>query len=159
MTKQEKLDIKLLMTGIKDSLLSGQWDNIVEEFPFILQHNDDIEDDIVVEPPTTELPSVERGKRSIRASSEDCDNDHEIEKAFSIIQSRYAVTFAPINGVACGVEAYVGAYVYEKQMFYRHYSDYGEDGALAFCRNEDEAAYLRTLGYKPLSELWKNQCN
>lgn len=160
MTKQEKLDIKLLMTGIKDSILDSQWDNIVEEFPFILQHNDDIEDDIVVEPPTTELPSVERGKRSIRASSEDCDNDPDIEDAFSTIQSRYNITFAPIYGIAIGVEAHVGAYVHEKQMFYRHYSSsFGGDGAIAFCRNEDEAAYLRTLGYKPLSELWKNQCN
>lgn len=160
MTKQEKLDIKLLMTGIKDSILDSQWDNIVDEFPFILQYNDDIEDDIVVEPPTTELPSVERGKRSIRASSDDCVDNSDIDSAFETLKDRYNITFDPIKGVAMGVEQYVGAYIRTGEIYFRKYSDsFGGDGALAFCRNEDEAAYLRTLGYKPLSELWKNQCN
>ena len=160
MTKQEKLDIKFLMTGIKGSLFSEQWDNAVQEFPFILQHDDDIEDDIVESPTQTETSSIELGKRSIKASSDDCRDDSDIYSAFETFKYRYKITFDPIKGVAMGVEQYVGAYIRTGEIYFRKYSDsFGGDGALAFCRNKDEAAYLRSLGYKSLNQLWIDECN
>jgi hypothetical protein len=155
MTKQEKLDIKLLMTGIKGSLFPEQWDNIVQEFPFVLQEDEDIDDDAIVKEADNDYTGgnpIEKGEKSIYKKSEYVANNYSaFERYVHAIASAYEVTFQLISGVAKGVEEHVGFYVNSKEAFYRPHSR--TDGAISFASNEDEAAYLRSLGYVSLKEL------
>lgn len=153
MTKQEKLDIKLLMTGIKGSLFDEQWHNIVNEFPFVLQDDDDIEDDCLIpeELIITNEDPVSIGRKSMKRKSELAMDNLQLEAAVRDIRQAYGVTFDLIHGVAIGHEQAMGFYVNSKQTFYRPYS--GHDGAIAFASNENESAYLRSLGYVSLKEL------
>lgn len=152
MTKQEKLDIKFLMTGIKDSLFPEQWDNIVQEFPFVLQDDDDIDEDAVIpDVVITSHDPVRRGKGLMMRKSELAKNNEDLSAFTRDVQQAYGVTFALIHGVAQGYEEAVGFYVRSGEVFYRPYSN--NDGAISFASNEDEAAYLCSLGYVSLKEL------
>lgn len=153
MTKQEKLDIKFLMTGIKGSLFPEQWDNVVQEFPFVLQEDEDIDDDaITIEDVvvTSDSPVI-RGRESIKKKSTSAQNNEDLSAFTRDVQQAYGVTFALIHGVAQGYEECVGFYIRSKEAFYRPYSN--NEGAISFASNSDEAEYLRTLGYVPFKEL------
>ena len=153
MTKQEKLDIKLLMTGIKGSLFPEQWDNIVQEFPFVLQDDEDIDDDVII-PEELEITNdnpIVRGMASIRKKRDIAGESVWLTKFVDEVSKLYGVEFALILGVAQGEEENVGFYVQSKQAFYRPYSS--DDGAISFASNEYEAAYLRSLGYVSFKEL------
>jgi len=159
MTKQEKLDIKLLMTGIKDSLFPEQWDNIVQEFPFVLQDDEDIDDDaITIEDVvvTSDSPVI-RGRESIKKKSTSAQNNEDLFAFTRDVKKAYGVTFSLIHGVAQGYEECVGFYIHSKEAFYRPFS--ANDGAISFASNEDEAAYLRSLGYVPFKELKDAESN
>lgn len=152
MTKQEKLDIKQLMTGIKGYLFPEQWDNIVQEFPFVLQDDEDIDDDaITTDVVVTSDDPITRGRESIKRKSEIAQNNEDLSGFVRDVQHAYGVTFNLIDGVAQDYEEAVGFYVNSKQAFYRPYSSH--DGAISFASNEDEAAYLRSLGYVSFKEL------
>jgi len=159
MTKQEKLDIKLLMTGIRGSLFPEQWDNIVQEFPFVLQDDEDIDDDaITIEDVvvTSDSPVI-RGRESIKRKSQLAQDNDDMYLFTIHVKNVYGVPFAPIDGIAQGHEKYVGFYVHSKSAFYRPFS--ANDGAISFASNEDEAAYLRSLGYVPFKELKDAESN
>lgn len=149
MTKQEKLDIKLLMTGIKGSLFPEQWDNAVQEFPFILQDDGDIEDDVLIKEETKLNLTGEESMR--KKSNKISDLGDTIYDCVSEIESQFDVTLQLINGVAQGYEKNVGFYVRSDEAFYRPYS--ATDGAISFASNYDEAEYLRSLGYVSLKKL------
>lgn len=155
MTKQEKLDIKQLMTGIKGSLFPEQWDNVVQEFPFVLQEDEDIDDDAIVKEADNDYTGgnpKDKGEKSISKKSDYVANNYSaFERYVHEIASAYGVTFALIHGVAQGYEEAVGFYVRSGEAFYRPFS--ANDGAISFASNSDEAEYLRTLGYVPFKEL------
>jgi hypothetical protein len=152
MTKQEKLDIKLLMTEIKDSLFPEKWDNVVQEFPFVLQDDEDIDDDAITsDVVVVSGDPVARGKESIKRKSQLAQNNEDLSAFTRDVQIAYGVTFALIHGVAQDYEEAVGFYIHSKQVLYRPYSSC--EGAISFASNKDEVAYLRTLGYVPLNEI------
>ena len=152
MTKQEKLDIKLLMTGIRGSLFPEQWDNIVQEFPFVLQDDEDIDDDAITSDVvvTSDNPVI-RGKKSINKKSQLAQNNEDLRAFTRDVQNAYGVTFQLIHGVAQDYEESVGFYIRSSEAFYRPHSS--SDGAISFASNSDEAAYLRSLGYVSFKEL------
>lgn len=159
MNKQEKIAVKNSLLKIKESLFRDAWEDIVEDHPFVIQDDDDIEDDaeIIVQSLSTEDNPIFRGRESIKIKSIKASNRHDLESGVEKAASIYGVTFALINGVAIGEEANVGFYVNSKQAFYRPYSTY--DGAISFASNEDEAEYLRSLGYVSFKELKDDGCN
>ena len=158
MTKQEKLDIKLLMTGIRGSLFPEQWDNIVQEFPFVLQDDNDIDDDaITTDVVVTSDSPVIRGRESIKKKSTSAQNNEDLSVFTRRVGQAYGVTFSLIHGVAQGYEECVGFYIRSKEAFYRPFS--ANDGAISFASNEDEAAYLRSLGYVSFKELKDAESN
>lgn len=158
MTKQEKLDIKFLMTGIRGSLFPEQWDNIVQEFPFVLQNDDDIDDDaITTDVVVTSDDPVTRGKESIKRKSQLALNNEGLSAFTRCVWQAYGVTFSLIHGVAQDYEQAVGFYIHSSEAFYRPYSS--SDGAISFASNEDEAAYLRSLGYVSFKELKDTDSN
>ena len=155
MTKQEKLAVKSSLLRIKDSLFRDAWEDIVEEHPYVLQDDDDIEDDILI-PEELIITNAGQdpvyiGKLSMKRKSELARGNAKLNVAVDNIKEAYGVTFQLIHGVAEGHEESIGFYVNSKQAFYRPYSSY--DGAISFAADDNEAAYLRSLGYVSLKEL------
>jgi len=157
MTKQEKLAVKNSLMTIKDSLFSDAWDEIVSDHPYVLQDDEDIEDDFIAqEDNPQEDNAVLRGKMKMASRSENISSNID-DYCCNISTVWDNVTIAPILGVAQGEEDGLGFYMMNSEVFVRRYSS--ADMALVLTRVEDEKEYLKSLGYVNISELFDNQSN
>ena len=156
MTKQEKIAVKFLMKGIWGSLFPEQWDNIVQEFPFVLQDDDDIEDDFIAqEDKPQEDNAVSRGRDKMRSRRQDIGGRYGIEEYTDKLKHIWgSITLDPIDGVAIGEEQGLGFYMYNSQVFVRPFTD--RDMAMVITSDEDEKEYLKSLGYVNIKELFIN---
>jgi len=155
MTKQEKIAVKNSLVSIKDSLFRDAWEDIVSDHPYVLQDNDDIEDDFIVkEDVKEEDDAVLRGKRKMASRGENISSNID-DYCYNISTVWNNVTIAPIFGVAQGEEEGLGFYLNNGQVFVRQYSS--EDMALVLAYDKDEQEYLKSLGYTNISELFTKQ--
>jgi hypothetical protein len=157
MTKQEKIAVKNSLMSIKDSLFSDAWDEIVSDHPYVLQENDDIEDDFIEqEDNPQEDNAVSRGKMKMAIRCENIGSNID-DYCYNISTVWNNVTIAPIFGVAQGEEEGLGFYLNNGQVFVRQYS--ATDMALVLAHDKDEQEYLKSLGYVNISELFDKQNN
>jgi hypothetical protein len=159
MTKQEKLAVKNSLMTIKDSLFSDAWDEIVSDHPYVLQDDEDIEDDFVVQDKPIEINPVSIGMMKIQQRRDSIRGSTyiEMENRVLSIASTLGVTLQLIEGVAQGNEEGLGFYMQNSEVFVRQHSS--ADMALVLTRVEDEKEYLESLGYTNISELFDNQSN
>ena len=158
MTKQEKIAVKFLMKGIWGSLFPEQWDNIVQEFPFVLQDDDDIEDDFIAqEDNPQEDDDVSRGRDKMMRRRDDIGGTCGIEPFIYELKRKWGLddVIEPIDGVAQGKEEGLGLYLYNSNVYVRPFSD--KDMAMVITDDSDEKEYLKSLGYTNISELFTKQ--
>lgn len=152
MTKQEKLDVKFLLLGIKGSLFDEQWQNIVNEFPFVLQDDDDIEDDVLTD--TQDVPQVpawEIGKRKMidrRSGFNHNDIEHAVDRVVGFWGTEAYVQ--PLDAFVVEEEHGMGLYFKPSNTFVRSTNG---GGGIVNTSDKDEQAYLLHLGYKRFSDL------
>jgi hypothetical protein len=155
MTKQEKIAVKNSLMSIKDSLFRDAWEDIASDHPYVLQDDDDIEDDFIVkEDVKEEDDAVLRGKMKMASRGENISSNID-DYCYNIRTAWDNVTIATILGVAQGEEGGLGFYMMNSEVFVRQYS--ASDMALVLTRDEDEKEYLNSLGYTNISELFTKQ--
>lgn len=156
MTKQEKLAVKNSLMSIKDSLFRDAWEDIVGDHPYVLQDNDDIEDDFIAEEDNTqEDNAISRGRDKMWSRRRDIGGRYGIEEYTDKLKHMWGhITFDPIEGIAQGEEEGLGFYMYNSQVFVRPFTD--RDMAMVITLDEDEKEYLKSLGYVNIKELFIN---
>ncbi len=155
MTKKEKISVKNSLMTIKDSLFSDAWDEIVSDHPYVLQDDDDIEDDFIAqEDKPQEDNAVLRGKMKMASRGENISSNID-DYCCNIRTVWDNVTIAPILGVAQGEEGGLGFYMMNSEVFVRQYS--ASDMALVLSHDKDEQEYLKSLGYTNISKLFTKQ--
>jgi hypothetical protein len=152
MTKQEKINVKRSMLLIKDSLFSDQWETLTEEHPYVLQDEDDIEDDVLAIVETPEQYRWKVGKEKISGRSAKIIHE-ELASIVESLSEMWGNNIQRLNGCAIGTEYGLGFYVTASTTFL--YLDGSIHGNIVVTNGDkDEAAYLRHLGYRSLVELW-----
>jgi hypothetical protein len=156
MTKQEKIAVKNSLMTIKDSLFRDAWEDIVSDHPYVLQDNDDIEDDFIAEEDSQqEDNTVSRGIYKMRTRRQDIGGRYGIEEYTDKLKHMWGLNvFDPIDGIAQGEEEGLGLYMYNSQVFVRPFTD--RDMAMVLTSDEDEKEYLKSLGYVNINELFIN---
>jgi hypothetical protein len=159
MTKQEKIAVKNSLMTIKESLFSDAWDEIVSDHPYVLQDDDDIEDDFIAqEDNPQEDNAVLRGKMKMEKRKDYVGGRFGIEPYIDKLKDKWGLggdALDPIDGVAIGEEEGLGFYMYNSQLFVRPFSSY--DMAMVITSDSDEQEYLKSLGYTNISELFTKQ--
>jgi hypothetical protein len=157
MTKQEKITVKNSLMTIKDSLFSDAWDEIVSDHPYVLQDDDDIEDDFIAqEDNSQEDNAVSRGRDKIMRRRDDIGGRCGIEPFIYELRYKWGLddVIEPIDGVAQGEEDGLGFYLYSSRVFVRPFTD--RDMAMVITDDSDEKEYLKSLGYVNIKELFIN---
>jgi hypothetical protein len=156
MTKLEKITVKNSLMTIKDSLFSDAWDEIVSDHPYVLQDNDDIEDDFIEqEDNPQEDNAVSRGRDKMMSRRDDIGGRCGIEPFINELKWKWGLdVLDPIDGIAKGKEQGLGFYLYNSHVFVRPFSD--RDMAMVITDDSDEKEYLKSLGYVNIKELFIN---
>jgi hypothetical protein len=156
MTKQEKLAVKNSLMTIKDSVFRDAWEDIVGDHPYVLQDNDDIEDDFIAEEDNSqEDNAISRGIYKMRSRRQDIGGRYGIEEYTDKLKHIWgSIMLDPIDGIAQGEEKGLGLYLYNSQVFVRPFTD--RDMAMVLTSDEDEQEYLKSLGYVNIKELFFN---
>jgi hypothetical protein len=156
MTKQEKIAVKKSLLSIKDSLFRDAWEDIASDHPYVLQDDDDIEDDFIAqEDNPQEDNAVSRGIYKMRSRRQDIGGRYGIEPFIYELKRKWGLdVLDPIDGVAIGEEEGLGFYMYNSQVFVRPFTD--RDMAMVLTSDEDEKEYLKSLGYVNINELFIN---
>ena len=158
MTKQEKIAVKNSLMTIKDSLFRDAWEDIVSDHPYVLQDNDDIEDDFIAqEDNPQEDDDVSRGRDKMMRRRDDIGGTCGIEPFIYELKRKWGLddVIEPIDGVAQGKEEGLGLYLYNSNVYVRPFSD--KDMAMVITDDSDEKEYLKSLGYTNISELFTKQ--
>lgn len=157
MTKQEKIAVKKSLLSIKDSLFRDAWEDIASDHPYVLQDDDDIEDDFIArEENQQEDNAVLRGKMKMKERIERVRGGGDITRLIETLKYSWeAITLDAIWGVAQGEEEGLGFYLINNEVFVRQYS--ATDMALVLAHDKDEQEYLKSLGYVNISELFDKQ--
>ncbi len=157
MTKQEKISVKNSLMTIKDSLFSDAWDEIVSDHPYVLQDDDDIEDDFIAQEDNPQKDNaVSRGRQKMRERKDYIGGRFGIEPYINKLKHMWRLDFLdPIDGVAQGEEESLGFYLINSSVFVRQYS--ATDMALVLAHDKDEQEYLKSMGYTNISELFTKQ--
>jgi hypothetical protein len=156
MTKLEKITVKNSLMTIKDSLFSDAWDEIVSDHPYVLQDNDDIEDDFIEqEDNPQEDNAVSRGRDKMAKRRDNIGGRCGIEPFIDELKYNWGLdVLDPIDGIAKGKEEGLGFYMYNSQVFVRPFTD--RDMAMVITDDSDEKEYLKSLGYVNIKELFIN---
>lgn len=149
MTKQEKLAVKNSLLSIKDSLFSDAWEDIVSDHPYVLQSDDDIEDDVLIVADVPDIPSWQVGRDKMKNRADNTDLDI-IKLKFNDIASAWDARIEMLNGLAKGYEKGLGIYFNTRNTFI--FSDYVSTSIVP-TDDEDEQEYLMHLGYKRISDI------
>lgn len=149
MTKQEKLSIKKSLLSIKDSLFRDAWEDIVSDHPYVLQSDDDIEDDVLVVADVLNTTYWQVGIDKMRNRADNTDLDL-IKLKFNDIASAWGARIEMLNGWAKGYEKGLGVYFNTRDTFI--FSDYNSTSIVP-TDDKDEQEYLMHLGYKRLSDI------
>ena len=153
MTKQEKINVKRSMLLIKDSLFSDQWETLTEEHPYILQDEDDIEDDVIAITDTHKADRWKIGKEKIAGRSAKINHEELGSIVLSLSEMWGNNNIQRLSGCTIGTEYGLGFYVTASTTFL--YLDGSIHGNIVVTNGDkDEAAYLRHIGYRSLVELW-----
>ena len=157
MTKQEKIAVKNSLMTIKDSLFRDAWDEIVSEHPYVLQDDDDIEDDFIAqEDKPQEDNAVSRGRQKMMKRKDNVGGRFGIEPYIDKLKHMWRLNILdPIAGVAQGEEESLGFYLINSSVFVRPYSSH--DMAMVITDDSDEQEYLKSMGYTNISELFTKQ--
>jgi hypothetical protein len=156
MTKQEKIAVKNSLMTIKDSLFSDAWDEIVSDHPYVLQDDDDIEDDFIAqEDNPQEDDDVSRGRDKMMRRRDDIGGTCGIEPFIYELKRKWGLdVLDPIDGIAKGKEGGLGFYLHNSSVFVRPFTD--RDMAMVITDDSDEKEYLKSLGYVNIKELFIN---
>jgi hypothetical protein len=149
MKKAEKLELKRSLSQISGSVFPEQWNKIVEDFPFIIIDDEDIEDDLdIVEEEAESL--VEIGRK-------------EYDNKKTELKELFREAAGMMNGVGrTSIEATVGARKGKETGLWFSSADdvyviqHGYDMSMCFPKGEAQQEYLLSLGYKKLSDLLRN---
>ena len=158
MTKQEKIAVKSSLLPLQHQLVQDQWDDLVSDHPYVLQDDDNIEDDFI------SVPDIEMqrerwmiGRDKIKERSNQASSNNELYDKIESIEAMWGTgNIQLLMGCAVGQESHTGLYLRSENTFI-YWDSY--NAGLVTTHDEDEAAYLLHIGYSRLSDIAPKKSN